>query len=419
MRYYLITYGCTLNRADSDRMDLILSQEGHVRVDRLELAEVVVFNTCGVKEATHNRVIETLRKLRSLGIPTVVTGCMYVAEKEIRKVYPEVVILPTMCEHMISRAVDQVVSGRWGTITCEGFKPLHLPKVEGVISRIPISEGCLGSCTYCFTRVARGILHSYKPVDIRRTMEYAVQQGAREIQITSQDTGAYGLDIGTDLPTLLGSLLDVEGDYRIRLGMINPQFVIRYLRQLTGILSSSRMYRFIHIPVQSGSDRVLRDMKRGYTREQVDLIVKRLRESIPDITIATDLIIGYPTETEDDFLETLDLIKRDRFDVVNVSRFSPRPYTEAKHLRPLDNRLVKERIRRVNSLIDEIIHEKLSKWVGREVEVIITEKQKTYTGRTDNYLPVGVLGEVNLGDRVIVSITDVHNYTLIGELVDQ
>ena len=199
---------------------------------------------------------------------------------------------------------------------------LDLPKIRKnqYVEIIPLSTGCLGSCTYCKTRHARGKLGSYDPNAIVERVKQAVEEGVLEIWLTSEDTGAYGRDIGTSLPELLRSIIAVmPAPTMLRVGMTNPPYILEHLEAMVDILNHPRVYAFLHVPVQSGSNKVLDKMNREYGIEEFMEVCDFLLEYIPDITLATDIICGFPTETDEDFEETMKLVEKYKFPVLNIS----------------------------------------------------------------------------------------------------
>ena len=232
------------------------------------------------------------------------------------------------------------------------------------------------------------------------------------------DSGVYGIDIGSNLTNLMRCINAIDGSFRTRLGMINPQHAIKMMEQLLHELSGPRFYKFIHVPIQSGSEKVVREMGRMHTVADFENFVQHARKKIPDVTIATDVIAGYPTETEKDFEETKKLLERVRVDVVNISKFSARPGTRAKELRQLPTQTVKERSRILTKLVRKIGAEKNKQLIGKTFEVLVTEKQKSYTGRTRSYKQVVITkGKTKLGETVKVKITDANHGSLFGEKI--
>ena len=292
-------------------------------------------------------------------------------------------------------------------------------RTPGITARIPIAEGCLGACTYCQTRIARGPLFSFPHEGLVAEARRAVEAGYRELWLTAQDTAAYGADIGDSLASLIADIVTIDGEFRVRIGMCNPNLIASQLDDILQCMSSDKLYRFLHIPVQSGSDRVLAHMGRRYTREGYLDIVRRCREIIPDILIATDVIVGYPTESEDDFEDTLDLLRLARPEIVNITRFSPRRGTPAADLKALPGRVLKSRSRRSAELCQRMQGEANKRRTGTTVRALVREEGKKggMLARTDSYRLVAV-PHGTLGTWAVARVTGSTPTYLIGELLE-
>jgi len=271
-----------------------------------------------------------------------------VQKKGILEVKPEANLLGTFAISEVCKVVEKIGKGEHivelgkidkekTALPCHHFDPKVVPVV--------ISRGCLGKCSYCITRFARGSLESFSIESVVSAVRAAVENGAEEIQLTSQDNGVYGFDIGTDLTELLGKVVEVDGDFQVRVGMMNPSGALKILPKLLEVYRSEKIKRFLHVPVQSGSDKVLKEMKRDYCVADFEKIVKEFRTNFPGISISTDIIVGYPTETEKDFEKSVELLKRVKPEVLNITRYSPRPGTESTGLKNLDTSVAKERSR--------------------------------------------------------------------------
>ncbi|MBW2983024.1 tRNA (N(6)-L-threonylcarbamoyladenosine(37)-C(2))-methylthiotransferase [Candidatus Woesearchaeota archaeon] len=398
-RVHVQTYGCAQNQSDGEALKGLLEGAGHELSSESE-ADVVVLNSCTVKSNPEQRLFH---KIRHRSKPFVIAGCVPQAEPDNRH-FDSLPILGPKSLTRIPEAVDAALAGeapRFLGDVDEGRVTLPTIRTRSHVGIIPLNAGCLSNCSYCKTKHARGRLESYRPSDIERRFGELVDDGVKEVWLTSQDTGAYGVDLGTDLPALLERLLKVGGDYRVRVGMANPQYLPRYLDRLVSVLRDERVFAFLHIPVQSGSDKVLRDMRRGYTVKTFRDVVNRLKTSLPGITIATDVIVGYPTETEGDCEATASLIEELEIPVVNVSKFYPRPGTPAASLKLLPTRVVKARTTRLKQRCEAVAAARNERLVGREQDVLIDEygKYGTLVGRTKAYvqtvLPAsaGVLGD--------------------------
>ncbi len=415
MRIHLRTFGCTYNQADSDGIAAALQKAGHCLVPENE-ADVVLLNTCAVKDATEQKQLHQLRMQKR---PVLVTGCLAQnAPDAIHSAKPSAGVVGTFSQGRILEAVDALRKDQ--PVRFLGRAP-HLSqsgRANGAISRIQVSRGCLSHCSFCQTKRARGHLQSVFVGDVRRLAREQLASGAREIQLCSQDCGCYGFDEKTNAAELLRALSGLGGDYRVRLGMGNPEHFALFFDDLLDAMAHPNIYKFLHIPVQSGSDAVLLHMNRPYTAAAFADLARRFRNRFPDGLLATDVIVGYPAETEADFGQTLDLIRQTRPDFVNVSKFSPRPGTAAAKLPLLDNRLVKERSTLCSALCRRIAAENNARFVGTELDVLAVEPAE-HGGvlcRSDDYRPV-VMETMSIGLRLGVSITAAGAGFLKGDAV--
>ena len=346
MKVYIKTWGCQANIADSEQMAGILKEKGYDLVDSEDEAEYIIANTCAVKNKTQSKILDYIKKNKNKKI--FVGGCL-TKTIDIKKYVPEVTavfdtnsilkipeILETGQDHFSSKKEHRIL-----------LPIIRKDKETGIVA---IGEGCLNSCTFCATKLARGNLRSYRIGDIKRNIENSIKNGCKTIFLSSQDNGCYGFDIKTSLPELLNEIIALEGDYVIRIGMMNPWHLNKITNNLIESYKSEKIVKFLHIPVQSGSEKVLRDMKRIHTVENFKGAVKKFRNTFSDITIATDIIIGYPTETEEDFQQTYNLVKEIKPEVLNISMFSSRQKTKASKLKQLPSELIKERSKKLSDL---------------------------------------------------------------------
>jgi len=359
-KFHLETFGCTANVGDEMKMRAILRNNGHELVEESE-ADVVIVNTCTVTKRTELNVIKRLRELKDESKEVVVAGCMAAAQ-------------PGLVKSILGEDVTLITPRD----ICDSYSEEQGLDFDGVVGIIPIAVGCVGKCSYCIVKRAKGDLRSYKPEKIREAVKSAVERGAKEIRITSQDCSAYGWDKldSPKLPELLEMATSVEGDFRIRVGMMNPFTVIHILDDLLEAFDSEKIFKFFHVPVQSGSDKVLREMRRDYKAADFVEIVKSVRKRFKYSTLCTDFIIGFPTEMEEDFFSSLNLLGEVKPEKVNITRFSPRPGTEASNLKDLLEREKKRRSRIFSSLYRTIVLEKNKELEGKELPVLVTEKGK-------------------------------------------
>jgi MiaB/RimO family radical SAM methylthiotransferase len=256
-------------------------------------------------------------------------------------------------------------------------------------------------------------LTSYPVEDIVARARLLLERGKKEIYLTAQDTGCYGLDIHSNLVELLKEILKIDGDYRLRIGMMNPNYALKMLNELIGIYRDDRVYKFLHIPVQSGSDRVIREMNRGYTTAQFEKIADRFREELEDICLSTDIIVGFPTETDADFKKTVELIKIVRPDIINVSKFYPRPNTAAARMKLLTTETLKKRSVALSKVCRKIILEQNKKYIGQVMECLVTDRERKLA-RAHNFKQVFL--DRRAAGFVHAKIMDASHSCLKGEI---
>jgi tRNA A37 methylthiotransferase MiaB len=394
---YIETYGCRYNFGDTAKLVEILRHYGGTVVDNPDEAEAIIVNTCTVVGPTERRMLRRLAAFRDHEL--YVTGCMPPVQREaILAVCSPTIILSETIQNLY-RSVGTAAGGSVGIVQ--------------------LAQGCAGRCTYCITRLARGPLKSFSEDEILAQVRACIQAGTYEIQLTAQDAGAWGMDIGRSLPDLLASLDDIPGRHRFRVGMMNPATVKGQTRQLVDAFAGEHIFRFIHLPVQSGSDAVLSRMGRGYTVAQFEDIVRSFRKRYPGITIATDMIVGFCNETPADFSASLDLIRRVKPAKVNVTRYSRRPFTSLAKEKDYPDHVKKDRSRVMNSVAEDVYASLNAVQLGKTVPFTVTEtlrkgsvmaRSPAYTGiviRED--LPVGFEGEAVLRED--------RRYFFIGECV--
>ncbi|BAA80529.2 MiaB homolog [Aeropyrum pernix K1] len=397
--YYLEVYGCSLSEFDALIMASRLEEAGYRRVARPEDADVILVNTCAVRLDTEQRIAERLEKLR-LQLPDrkyVVAGCLVKARPGlVARLVPEASLLAPQAVERVLDAVDALESGR-RLVVLDGRRDTRsmpqLPITDAVVT-VMIQEGCLGDCSFCITKVARRQVRSYSPRVIVERVREAVEKGAREIRLTGTDVAVYGVDLPgkPNLADLVAAILEkVEGDYRIRVGMMTPDQVEPYLDSLLDVYRDERVYKYFHLPVQSGDDEVLKIMKRNYTVSEYKAIHRRIKSRFPDAMIATDIIVGHPGETWEAFWNTVRLVEELRFEKVHLAQYSLRPHTEAASMEQVPDSVKKERSRILGKIVAEIGLEINGSYVGRRVRALVTERswrEGSMTGRLDNYTPI-------------------------------
>ncbi len=422
---YSENYGCSSNKYDHEVILGQLSKAGYPIEKDINKADIILVNTCAVKRPTEDRIIKRLQVLAQLEKPLIISGCLSkVNPKKIVNMIPSYsALVDPFSIHKITDIVARIVEGEKNKIYTS-YNPHDtstLPRWRSnkYISIVKISEGCLGDCSYCCTKIARGRLFSFPPQNIIKNIRQASHEGAREIYLTSQDTGCYGTERGTDLARLLRKILELKGDFKVRIGMMTPNFAKRNLDCLLDIINEKRFFKFIHIPVQSGSDKVLETMKRKYSIQEFISICRILKKANPDLTIATDIIVGFPTESEHDFKETVKLIQTIKPDITNISKYGPRKGTASSALPSLDTSIINRRSKILSNICAKISRESNSRMIGNQISTYITDmnNKKKYIARTPNYKKILINNnQTLLGKKCNIEVVDYTHRYLIGDL---
>jgi threonylcarbamoyladenosine tRNA methylthiotransferase CDKAL1 len=422
-RVYVKSFGCSANLADGEVIAGCLSKAGFEVVNEPQDAEILLYNTCAVKSPTENRVMDILRKVpRDKRL--IVTGCLPLINFERLKNEVEFdgVMGPAPGDRIVE-VLRRVVAGEKIVYLGGVSKPsLCLPRipVNRVVSIVPINYGCLGSCSYCCVHFARGRLRSYLVDEIVGRVKQDLVSGAREVWLTSQDTACYGKDVGASLADLLKRICGIEGDFFVRVGMMNPDHVMGMLDELVEAYKCGRVFKFLHLPVQSGDDEVLELMNRCYTVGEFKAVVQAFREEVPRLTLSTDVICGFPGESREAFEQTKKLVREVQPDIVNVSKFFSRPRTPAEKMVSLPPEEVNRRSREVAELSRRISFEKNRAWMGWEGTALFDERGKgeSWMGRNFAYKPVVVKACESLVGRVVpVRVVNAFSTYLEAEVV--
>ena len=412
MKVYIESYGCTFNKADGQIMAGVLCENDIDLTDSIEEADVVIVNTCYVKLPTENKITYKIQQLQK-NYPEkkiIVSGCMVEIDPEkLESIGPD---CSWIGPHQLKKTADVVRQTYCGDIIREcGFSKdskVCVPKVtdDSLIHIIQICEGCLGACTFCCTRFARGALNSYPIEDIKREAKEAIENGAREIQLTAQDTAAFGKDTGEKLSDLIKEVANLNGEFRVRVGMMHPKNILNDVDEIIDAMKHPKVYDFIHLPVQSGSDKVLKEMRRGHTTDQYVEIVDKFKTEIPDLTLATDIIVGYPTETDDDFKKTVELLEKVRPSLIHLSKYQHRKGAISSSLEEIPRDVMKKRSKFLSEIKSEITRLENEELIDSYQNALVVEvgSKGGFIAKTDSYIPV-IIYDVNLGDFVRVKIT--------------
>lgn len=420
-KIYLETAGCSHNFADSEQMAGLLKQAQFQIVEGLEEADMVIFNTCSVKTPTETAFFKRLKEVEEKHPYKIIVVAGCIAQTEFKKLdkYPLVGVQQV---HKIVEVVEEALNDNVIKLLEVGeMPPLNLPRVRKnpLISIIPVSRGCLGACSFCKTKEARGNLASYPLEEIKKEAEQAIKEDVKELWITSQDTGCYGFDINTNLAKLLQELIKIPGEFKIRIGMMSPDHLQRIKEDFFEVFRSPKVFKFIHLPIQSGNNEILKAMKRNYTVEEYTQLVKEIKEHFPWVNLSTDLIVGFPGETEGQHWDTLNVVREIAPDIVNISKFWPRAGTVAAKMKQLPSDTIKHRSKVITDICYNIARMQNERWKGWEGEVIIDEKGKEegqWIGRNASYKQVVVEGNLKLGQVIKVKIKRTTAHDLRGEV---
>ncbi|XP_071962141.1 threonylcarbamoyladenosine tRNA methylthiotransferase-like isoform X2 [Antedon mediterranea] len=407
-----------------------LATYGYNITDKADDADLWLLNSCTVKNPAEDHFRNEVKKAQKSGKHLVVSGCVPQAQPRMEYINGVSIVGVQQIDRVVE-VVEETLKGH--TVRLLGQKKaagkkiggasLNLPKIRKnpLIEIIAINTGCLNQCTYCKTKYARGELGSYQPQEIVDRAKQSFQEGVCEIWLTSEDLGAYGKDIGVTIVELLWQLVEVipEG-CMMRIGMTNPPYILEHLESISKILSHPRVYSFLHVPVQSGSDCVLADMKREYTVDDFRQVADFLKERVSGVTIATDVICGFPTETVEDFKGTLKLIEDYKFPSLFINQFFPRPATPAAKMHQVPASEKKRRTKEVSILFKS--YETYSNKIGEIQNVLVTEvshDKQYYVAHNKFYEQVLVPKEERfLGKMITVKIVSTGKHYLMGELIE-
>ncbi|MBT8171796.1 tRNA (N(6)-L-threonylcarbamoyladenosine(37)-C(2))-methylthiotransferase [Candidatus Bathyarchaeota archaeon] len=420
---YVKSFGCSANLADGEIISGCLSKAGYKLLKDPQNAKFVIYNTCAVKSQTENRIIDLLRKVPK-DKQLIVTGCLpAINYKRLEKDVDFDGVTGPGPGIKIVEVLERVSNGE-KIISFKTYSQsdLSLPRipVNPVVSIIPINYGCLGDCSYCCVHFARGQLRSNSIENVVNRVKKDVDNGFKEFWLTSQDTACFGKDIDCSLVDLLDQVCQIKGEFFIRLGMMNPDQVLAMVNKLVEAYKSNKLFKFLHLPVQSGDNQVLGLMNRRYKVDEFKTIIQTFRNEFPQLTLATDVICGYPGESKEAFENTKKLIADIKPDVVNVSKFFSRPQTPAEKLNPLLPKELNRRSREMAKLSRKISFEKNKAWINWEGIVLFNErgKEESLMGRNFAYKPVVIKTNNSLLGRFInVRIVDAFPTYLQGKII--
>ena len=433
----VVTYGCQQNEADSERIAGMLQAMGYEKTDKEENADIIVVNTCAVRDHAEQRALSITggyKHLKSKNPSLIigVSGCM-VSKKQsvdrIKRSYPYIDFtfgteklwqMPEILYGVMSTQKRNFCPNEGKPITMEGIPVLRENPYKAWVS---IMYGCNNFCTYCIVPYVRGRERSRRPEDILREVRELVTSGCREITLLGQNVNSYGKEFGgeCDFADLLSRICEIEGDYIIRFMTSHPKDASRKL--IDTMAANPRIARQFHLPVQSGSDRILKAMNRNYTRESYLSLIRYMREKMPDIAISTDIIVGFPGETEEDFEDTLSIVREARYDMMYSFIYSKRGGTPAAEMEDqIPAEVTGKRFPRLLEVQNEISLERNLFWENQTLRVLVDGRSKNnpdkFSGRTDgNKIVLFDADDSYIGKFVNIKITKAQTFALIGEIV--
>ncbi len=434
--FYIHTFGCQMNVHDSEQMAQILGEAGYVKTSEADRADIIIINTCSVREKAAQKVYSHLGRLKKLkqknpGLIMGVAGCL--AQEQgagfFRKAPCLDLVIGTHNIHRLVKAIEEIKDRRSQIVDTSFHRSVRslgirtLPAPGSVSAFVTIMQGCNNFCSYCIVPYVRGREESRQSADIIEEISFLAKNGIREVTLLGQNVNSYGTTLPGDIdfPVLLGMINGVDGIDRIRFTTSHP-------KDLSGDLVAcfddlDKVCEHIHLPVQSGSDYVLKKMKRGYTLGEYLEKVGMLRDASPDISITSDMIVGFPGEKESDFQKTIDLMKKVRFDNTFSFRYCDRHGTASEgYDGKVEETVKQERLSRLQSLQERHSLEKNRYLEGRVEDVLVEGVSKNddadVTGRTRGNKIVNFAGDTDLiGKTVRVKIVRAHIHSLRGEVL--
>ncbi|MGG7059771.1 tRNA (N6-isopentenyl adenosine(37)-C2)-methylthiotransferase MiaB [Clostridium tertium] len=436
LKYYIETWGCQMNEEDSEKLSGMLKSIGYSKTDNLNEAGIIIYNTCCVRENAENKVFGNLGELKHLkkknpDLIVAVCGCMMqqegMADKILSK-FPHVNIIfgthnaykfPEYLNRVRTEGVQVKEIFNKETEIIEG---VPIDRESSVKAFVTIMYGCNNFCTYCIVPYVRGRERSRKSEDIINEIKDLVSKGYKEITLLGQNVNSYGkgLEEDIDFAKLLRKINEVEGLERIRFMTPHPKDLTKDV--IMAIKECDKLCEQVHLPVQSGSNRILKKMNRHYTKESYLELVELIKKEIPGVSITTDIIVGFPGETEEDFLDTLDLVNKVQYDSAFTFIYSRRNNTPADMmLNQVPDEDKHHRFDRLIKAVNESVIRKNKEFEGKTVEVLTEGPSKNdeskFTGRTRNGKLVNFSGEdLKPGDLVNVKIVRAQPFSLVGEV---
>ncbi len=436
-RFFIQTYGCQMNEEDSEKLSGMLKRIGYEKTEVREEASIIIFNTCCVRENAENKVFGNLGIMKNMkeknpDLIIAICGCMMQQEgmaDKVLKTFPFVdIIFGTHNSYKFPEYLNRVIQ--------DGVQVKEIAnKEEGIVEGLPIDRkssikafvtimyGCNNFCTYCIVPYVRGRERSRKPEDIEKEIKDLIKEGYKEITLLGQNVNSYGKGLEEDInfAGLLRRLNNIEGLERLRFMTSHPKDLTDDV--IMAVKDCDKLCEQIHLPVQSGSDEILKKMNRHYDRTYYLDMVKKIKENIPDVSITTDIIIGFPGESEEDFLDTLNLVNEVEYDSAFTFIYSRRNHTPADKMEnQIPDDIKHDRFNRLVEAVNKSVAKKNKDCEGKILEVLVEGPSKNdetkLTGRTRNGKLVNFSGSRELiGQLVLVKIIKAQTFSLVGELI--
>ena len=433
--YYIKTYGCQMNVHDSENIKAILEDMGFSESEEFEKADLILLNTCAIRENAHNKVFGMIGRIKHLkeerpDVIAGVCGCMAQEEGVVSEILSKYkfldIVFGTHNIHELPLVLEKHLKNNKLEVevySCEGdiIEDMPVKRDSKYKAWVNIMYGCDKFCTYCIVPYTRGKQRSRNPRDIIKEVEKLKKEGYKEVTLLGQNVNAYGkdLDINYDMSNLLSDVASTGID-RVRFVTSHPW---DFTDEMVDTISKyDNIMPYIHLPLQSGSDRILKLMGRRYTKESYLKLFNKIKNTIPNVSITTDIIVGFPSESEEDFEDTLDVVNRCKFDSAFTFIFSPREGTPASKMKDdISLSEKEERLYKLNELVNKYSKEANEKYLGKIVKVLLegeSSKKGALMGYTDTMKLVNVKGSADLIGKIVdVRICDVKSFSMDGEII--
>ena len=437
-KYTVITYGCQMNVHESEKIAGILEERGYVQNDDETTSDIVVFNTCCIRETAEQKAMGNIGALKQIkkknkDMVIIVSGCMSQQkdyDKLLMEKFPFIdIVIGTTNQYKLGEILDAYLLKRKKIAEIDNTEKPAIVETKSIVRTsyphawVNITYGCNNFCTYCIVPYVRGRERSRNYKDILKDINNLLDDGYKEITLLGQNVNSYGSDLedGVDFAFLLSEIAKIDRKFRLRFMTSHPKDLNEKILDI--MANCPNMSKCIHLPCQAGSTKVLSAMNRRYSKEHYLHLVEMIREKLPNCAITTDIMVGFPTETEEDFLDTLDLVEKCRFSSAFTFIYSKRKGTIAEKMEQIPYKIKQERISRLIKLQNQITAEISDTYLGKTVEVLVdcinSKRKNTVCGRTDDNKLVNIKGDESLiGQFINVKITDAKMSALYGEIVE-